>query len=233
MDVLLRERLIDAAERFEQPDFIKTDPISLPHRYSERKDIEVSAMISAWMAFGSRKVFLQKLDSLHEVMENYGGPYRYIESKSYLADKQNDNDCLYRFYKWHDFYKLCDRINQVFMEEGTLEGSVDKLCKQFIGINGIPIPGSKSANKRINMFLRWMVRKNSVVDFGLWNTINQKDLVIPLDTHVYQEALKLGLTTRNSADMKTAIEITSAMKEIWPDDPVRGDFALYGMGINR
>ncbi len=123
--------------------------------------------------------------------------------------------------------------NQVFMEEGTLEGSVDKLCKQFIGINGIPIPGSKSANKRINMFLRWMVRKNSVVDFGLWNTINQKDLVIPLDTHVYQEALKLGLTTRNSADIKTAIEITSAMKEIWPYDPVRGDFALYGMGINR
>jgi uncharacterized protein (TIGR02757 family) len=233
MDVLLKKRLIDAAERFEQPEFINSDPINLPHRYSERKDIEVSAMISAWMAYGSRTVFLEKLNRLHNVMDYYGGPYQYIDSKSYLLEKRCDNDCLYRFYKWYDYYQLCDRINKVLIEEGTLEGTVDQLCKKFFGINGIPIPGSKSANKRINMFLRWMVRKNSLVDFGLCESIDPKDLVIPLDTHVYQEALKFGLTTRRSADLKTAIEITSAMKDIWPDDPVRGDFALYGLGINE
>lgn len=232
MDLLLRKRLIDAAERFEQPEFIKTDPICLPHRYSERKDIEVSAMISAWMAYGSRTVFLEKLNRLHDIMDNYGGPYKYIDSKAYLIDKQCDGDCLYRFYKWSDYYRLCDRINMVLIEEVTLEGSVEQLCNKFSGINGIPIPGSKSANKRINMFLRWMVRKNSTVDFGLWESIYPKDLIIPLDTHVYQEAWKFGLTTRHSADLKTAIEITSAMKEIWPEDPVRGDFALYGLGIN-
>lgn len=233
MDVLLKKRLIDAAERFERSEFINTDPISLPHRYSERKDIEVSAMISSWMAYGSRKVFLEKLNSLHDDMDNYGGPYNYIDSKSYLVEKRCYNDCLYRFYKWYDYYQLCDRINNVLKEEGTLEGTIVQLCNKFCGINGVPIPESKSANKRINMFLRWMVRKNSPVDFGLWDSIYSKDLIIPLDTHVYQQSLKFGLTTRRIADLKTAIEITSAMKEIWPDDPVRGDFALYGLGVNE
>mgnify|MGYP003316733159 CR=1 FL=1 len=102
----------------------------------------------------------------------------------------------------------------------------------FDGTNGIPVPGSPSANKRLYMLLRWMVRKNSPVDFGIWNNILPDQLIIPLDTHVYQTAVKLGITNRRSADLKTATEITSAMAEIWPDDPARGDFALYGIGIN-
>lgn len=90
----------------------------------------------------------------------------------------------------------------------------------------------KSACKRLNMLLRWMVRKNSPVDLGLWD-INPSKLIIPVDTHVRRMALELGLTKRKQADMKTAIEITNAMREIWPDDPAKGDFALFGYGINH
>jgi uncharacterized protein (TIGR02757 family) len=185
------------------------------------------------MAYGSRKVFLNILDNLHTTMDSSGGPYSFIIDKGYYSLKNGENNTLYRFYKWSDFISLAERIREVLLSNGTLEADDMELRKMFNGINGIPLVCSTSANKRLHMFLRWMVRVGSPVDFGLWDSLSPSELIIPLDTHVYQESVKLGLTSRKCADIKTASEITDHLKEIWPDDPVRGDFALYGIGINK
>ena len=140
-----------------------------------------------------------------------------------------------------DFGMLCQRLagvysrmnslEELFVPGEPLEKGVLNLCREFEGVNGIPVAGSTSANKRLYMFLRWMVRKGSPVDFGIWNRIDPSQLLVPVDTHVYVVAKALGLTSRNSADLKTSVEITGEMAEIWPDDPARGDFALYGSQV--
>lgn len=238
----IKKQLIVAADRYETTDFIPADPIQFPHKYKEKQDIEVSALISAWMAYGSRKVFLQILDYMHQEMDAAGGPYRFIASESYRKCCTEPDKCLYRFYKQSDWLALCERLYHLYRDHTSMEDlfepsapladNVRAFCTYFEGINGIPVPGSPSANKRLYMFLRWMVRRNSPVDFGIWNRISPASLLIPLDTHVYQVASSLGITARHNADLKTAAEITRAMSEIWPDDPARGDFALYGTGIS-
>ena len=239
MDDNVIAQLRTAARRCECPSFIEGDPIRFPHRYASEHDIEVSAFVSAWMAYGSRKVFLGVLEKLHGIMDASGGPYRFIVSESwrYLSDE----GCLYRFYKWADFSMLCkrltdvysrmDSLEQLFVPGEPLERGVLRLCREFEGVNGIPVPGSTSANKRLYMFLRWMVRKGSPVDFGIWTRVTPAQLLVPVDTHVYAVAKSLGLTARNSADLKTSVEITGQMAQIWPDDPARGDFALYGSQV--
>lgn len=230
MDQEIILKLRQAADRYECAEFIKADPVHFPHRFSDRRDIEVSAFISAWMAYGSRKVFLGVLERLHAMM---GSPYSYIMSGEWAVFSGNDG-CLYRFYTWNDFAVLCERLKGVYERTDSLEDLfvAGTLCTEFFGVNGIPVPGSPSANKRIHMFLRWMVRRDSPVDFGLWTRLSPRDLLVPLDTHVYQVALRLGLTGRRSADLKTAVEITRQMALIWPDDPARGDFALYGAEVS-
>ena len=239
MDDKVIARLRAAADRYECPSFIEGDPVRFPHRYSGAQDIEVSAFISAWMAYGSRKVFLGVLERLHGIMDAAGGPYRFIVSESwrYLSNE----GCLYRFYKWADFTALCqrlagvysrmNRLEELFVPGKPLSDGVLALCREFDGVNGIPVAGSTSANKRLYMFLRWMVRKGSPVDFGIWNRISPAQLLVPVDTHVYAVAKDLGLTVRSSADLRTSIEITGEMARIWPDDPARGDFALYGSQV--
>lgn len=239
MDYNIISRLKTAADKYECPSFIEGDPIRFPHRYGKARDIEVSAFISAWMAYGSRKVFLEVLERLHRIMDGAGGPYRFVVSGSWRSLK--NEGCLYRFYKWADFIALCRRLadvysrfeslEELFVPGEPLDNGVVRLCSEFEGINGIPVAGSTSANKRLYMFLRWMVRKGSPVDFGIWNMVSPAQLLVPVDTHVYTVARSLGLTSRRSADLKTSIEITGKMIEIWPEDPARGDFALYGSQV--
>ena len=239
MDYNIISRLKTAADKYECPSFIEGDPIRFPHRYGKARDIEVSAFISAWMAYGSRKVFLEVLERLHRIMDGAGGPYRFVVSGSWRSLK--NEGCLYRFYKWADFIALCRRLADVYSRFESLEdlfvpgepldNGVVRLCSEFEGVNGIPVAGSTSANKRLYMFLRWMVRKGSPVDFGIWNRVSPAQLLVPVDTHVYTVARSLGLTSRRSADLKTSIEITGKMAEIWPEDPARGDFALYGSQV--
>lgn len=239
MDYNIISRLKTAADKYECPSFIEGDPIRFPHRYGKARDIEVSAFISAWMAYGSRKVFLEVLERLHRIMDGAGGPYRFVVSGSWRSLK--NEGCLYRFYKWADFIALCRRLadvysrfeslEELFVPGEPLDNGVVRLCGEFEGVNGIPVAGSTSANKRLYMFLRWMVRKGSPVDFGIWNRVSPAQLLVPVDTHVYTVARSLGLTSRRSADLKTSIEITGKMIEIWPEDPARGDFALYGSQV--
>ena len=148
---------------------------------------------------------------------------------------------MYRFYSYNDFYRLCDNlyIYYFYMYNGRSIGDVLKteddpllkLIHMFDNINGFP-KNKKSACKRLCLLLRWMVRNDDIVDMGLWN-LDKSKLIIPLDTHVHKIALKYGITKRKQADMKTAVEITNFFKRIFPDDPAKGDFALYGWGIDN
>ena len=238
----LKELLIRLADRYETEEFIKDDPIQFPHEVAKRgggrRDIEISAILSSWLAYGNRKQFCSALQALHELMDYR--PFEYLYSQSWRIFKDCDST-MYRFFTYHDFYTLFDnlRIYYLHIYKGFTIGEVVdyrdnplmKLIDMFDNIKGFPI-NDKSACKRLNMLLRWMARKDSPVDLGLWD-IDPSKLIIPVDTHVPRMALDLGLTKRRQADMKTALEITDAMREIWPEDPAKGDFALFGYGINH
>ena len=238
----LKELLIRLAERYETEEFVKNDPIQFPHEVAKRggskRDIEISAILSSWLAYGNRKQFCSLLQALHHLM-GYK-PFEYLCSQSWRIFKDCDST-MYRFFTYHDFYTLFDNLRIYYFDiykshsiGEILRQSNDplqKLIDMFDNIKGFPI-NDKSACKRLNMLLRWMARKDSPVDLGLWN-IDPSKLIIPVDTHVHRMALDLGLTKRRQADMKTALEITDAMREIWPEDPAKGDFALFGYGVNH
>ena len=233
----LKDLLIRLANQYETKEFIKDDPIRFPHEVANRggsiRDIEISAILSSWLAYGSRTQFCSRLEALHDMM-GYK-PYEYLCSQSWRIFK-DCNETMYRFFTYHDFYTLFDnlRIYYLHIYKGFTIGEIvecsndplQELIDMFDDIKGFP-KDKKSACKRLNMLLRWMARKDSPVDLGLWN-IDPAKLIIPVDTHVHRVALDLGLTKRRQADMKTALEITDAMREIWPEDPAKGDFALFG-----
>ena len=237
-----KELLVKLADQYETKEFIKDDPVQFPHevakRGGSRRDIEISAILSSWLAYGNRKQFCSALQALHELM-GYK-PVEYLCSQSWRIFK-DCNETMYRFFTYHDFYTLFDnlRIYYLHIYKGFTIGEVVdyrdnplmKLIDMFDNIKGFP-KNAESACKRLNMLLRWMARQDSPVDLGLWN-IDPSKLIIPVDTHVHRMALDLSLTKRRQADMKTALEITDAMREIWPKDPAKGDFALFGYGINH
>jgi len=235
------------ASKYNTSAFIPLDPISFPHKYKERKDVEISAFIAQWLAYGKRENFLKILDNF---AQNMPSPYSYIKNKKFYKYK-NQNRNLYRFYTYNDFFLLCQKLYNVYFVLGEGKQDMQEVLKQkleyktakmeevlqtiislFIGVKGIPI-NINSACKRLCMFLRWMIRKDGIVDFGIWDILAVEDLIIPLDTHVFHQAKQLGLTDRKTADFKTAKEITIKMKSIFPSDPTLSDFALFGYGVNN
>ena len=153
-------------------------------------------------------------------------PYDYVMNGEY----RNENASLHRTIKWSEFAAICGRMREIFFERDSMEGltDTDLRCRIFGQKED-----KKAPNKKISMMRRWMVRDDGKVDLGLWKDSNKKDLILPLDVHVYAQATELGLTRRRQKDIVTAREITDAFREIWPDDPCRGDFALFGYGVTR
>ena len=237
----LKVRLITLAEQYEKKEFILDDPIQIPHRYRDKKDIEISALVTSWIATGNRKAIIKSADKIdHELFEEK--PYQYIISKAWENYADNKKS-FYRYYSHHDFYLLCNTLFGVYLNHDSLEdylcssypevsSPLQKLQSVFGHINGMPEVSSTSEAKKMCMFLRWMIRQHSVVDFGIWKKFSPDNLIIPLDTHVYRIAADLGLTDGRKC-IKTARCITDALREIWPDDPVKGDFALFGYGVNE
>ena len=227
------------AAQYNTPEFIGSDPVRFPHRYTEIKDIEISAFLIAWISYGNRKAILGKGEELDNCFG--GSPFSYIINRRYAVHRCNRNS-FYRFFKYHDLYEICERLYQCYRDYDTLQDAViaspgpsilEKIQHIFAGIRGIPVAGGNSACKRLCMFLRWMVRRDKIVDFGIWSAFSPGELMLPLDTHVHRMARELGITKRNGQDMKTASEITGYMNTIFPGDPCLGDFALFGYGINR
>ena len=242
MNQELINKLLLLAERYETEDFIREDPIQIPHRYrgGNKADIEISALVTSWIATGNRKAIVRTADRVDR--ELFGGqPLSYIMSREWTQCRGNKNS-FYRYYSYHDFYLLCQALYPVYTEFDSLE---EYLYRQFPGksplqrlqcvlghINGMPDVSSSSEAKKMCMFLRWMIRRNSVVDFGIWQHFAPGELIIPLDTHVHRIATDLGLTEGRKC-IRTARDVTDALREIWPDDPVKGDFALFGYGVNE
>lgn len=251
MAYTLNENLKRWAEQYETAEFVKNDPVQIPHRYDSRVNIEISAFVTAWIAWGNRKQIIKKADFIdREIFK--GEPYHYIvgnnvepgaapEWKQYKGSTES----FYRTFTFGDFHDLCERLHHIYTNWESMEAaikyshdingepSLQTLFSLFGSVNGIPDGTTSTACKRLCLFLRWMCRKDSPVDFGLWTVCDPRNLIMPLDTHVHKQALRLGLTTRRTPDLRTAIEITDRFAEIFPDDPTKGDFALFGYGVNN
>lgn len=250
MAYTLNENLKRWAEQYETADFINADPVQIPHRYDSRVNIEISAFVTAWIAWGNRKQIIKKADFIdREIFK--GEPYHYIVGNTVERGNRPEweqykgsTDCLYRTFTFGDFHDLCARLYDVYTSAENMEAAIKKahetngetalatLQSLFGSVNGIPDFETQSACKRL-LFLRWMCRKGSPVDFGLWDVCDPRNLIIPLDTHVHKQAIRLGLTKRRTPDLRTAIEITDRFAEVFPDDPAKGDFSLFGYGVNK
>lgn len=248
----LKDFLDRKVEAYNKPDFIPDDPISIPHNFSKKQDIEIASLIAAVFAWGQRKTIINKSREFFNLMDN--DPHRFVtqheesDLKRFLAFKHrtfNPTDALYfiHFFKW--FYSNHESLESAFcqnLEPGdrTIENGLIGFFELFFSLpdaptrtrKHIPTPSRKSACKRINMFLRWMVREDDQgVDFGLWKNIKPNQLVCPCDVHVDRVARELGLITRKQTDWLTALELTNELKKLDPDDPVKYDFALFGLGV--
>lgn len=248
MDKALISQLQAWAKEYNNPEFIHDDPSQFPHRFSTKQDIEISGFLAAWLAFGRREHINAKAEELLCLMKN--SPYEFIMNAPVslndikdMAERTGSRNTFYRFYTYGDVYKMLRRLHEIYSRYDSLEDAVidtdgthviKKLSLLFEGIRGIPAINGNSACKKLAMFLRWMIRNDSIVDMGIWkNAASPEELVIPLDTHVFQLSKELGIIQSNSATWKTAVEITEALKEAFPGDPCLGDFALFGYDITK
>ncbi len=243
----IRQRLKELADKYENSSFLESDPSQFLRWYKNQADVEVASFVAAMLSFGNRKQFIPKIRFIFEMADKSGGIFLWIKNgafeKDFCASSGDNDEKFYRFYSYEEMKNLFRAFKILLEKNGTFGEYVKKfdsgknpaaaISAAFENCKIVP-KGKNSANKRVNMFLRWMVRQNSPVDLGLWNWISPADLIIPLDTHVIQEAEKLRLIPENSAaSMKTAQKITAQLNQIWPDDPCKGDFALFGLGVDE
>lgn len=220
------------AEVYHCPEFIVNDPVQFPHRYTKKQDIEISGLLTAIMSFGNRKQILKKANDLHRLMGE--SPYQYVLSCRWRDDfPAGTTSSFYRMLSFADFHGYFQKLYNAYSQFDSLESALaiypgipmEKLCA-FLEVS------AKSPQKKLNMFLRWMIRGNSKVDLGIWESFDCKDLIVPLDTHVCRVAYFFKLTDTETFSLKNARQITAALAEIFPGDPCLGDFALFGLGVN-
>lgn len=251
LDIDLKNFLDKRADQYNTPEFIANDPISIPHSFSIKQDKEIIGFFAAIFAWGQRKTIINKCRELAERMDN--SPYEFIihhrdaDLKKLLGFKHrtfNDTDLLYTVNFMRRHYTLYDSLEDAFFPkvDMSIEDSLIYFQQYFFDHpdapsrtrKHIPSPKQKSACKRLNMYLRWMVRKDDRgVDFGLWQKARMKDLICPLDLHVERTARKLGLILRDKPDWQAAIELTENLKRFDPEDPAKYDFALFGISIEE
>ncbi|MGP1459275.1 MAG: TIGR02757 family protein [Treponema sp.] len=247
------------ADKYETPAFSAGDPCRILTRYTEQADIEAGAFIAAMLAFGRREHFLPKTEAIMTAADKAGGIAAWLKTRAYKHDFMPPANSapadyekkFYRFYSYGDFIKLFDALALILNESQMLGAYFERAYKTALAASdasNIPLApiiasafdgcavvprGKNSANKRTNMFLRWMVRRNSPVDLGLWTWYEPANLIIPLDTHVVRQSIRFGLIPpKSGGTLKTALALTEVLKQVWRDDPCKGDFALYGLGID-
>ena len=246
----LRTFLDKKVVAFNRPEFIAADPIAIPHAFRLKQDIEIAGFFAATIAWGQRTTILQNCRRIMDAMDH--APYDFIlhhkeqDLKRFIDIKHRTfqaTDLLYmiHFFRW--FY-----THHESLEEGFCLHSPSSMYDRLVNFRNyffsmehpqrtekhVATPAKNSACKRLNMFLRWMVRKDDCgVDFGLWNHISMNELICPLDTHVYHVAIRLGLISQGKADWKQSLALTAKLRELNADDPVRYDFALFGLGIEE
>lgn len=242
--MITKEELDRLAQKYETEEFIKDDPVQFIHRFKKKEDAELGGFIASLFAYGNRKMFIKKLDELFLKADNditnyvKNGDFSNLKGFEYRFSK--DSDIIPVFEILNKLYKEAKGLEELFAygfsQDNFLQTVVDyfySLAPKFAGqgfYHMIPNPQNGGAMKRMNMFLRWMVRR-SVVDLGIWKFMEPKDLLIPLDVHVGRVSRNMGLLTRKSNDFKAVIELTNKLKEFCPEDPVKYDFAMFAFGV--
>ncbi|MDE6230567.1 MAG: TIGR02757 family protein [Muribaculaceae bacterium] len=246
----MKEFLDREASRINNPAFIADDPVQFPRRFTDVRDIEITALISAIIAWGNRKMICRDAEKILNLMDNT--PYDYVIDKGYEDLDPNLN--LHRTFFGRHFQWLLRGLRKIYSTYPSLDAFcaslgvgndeapawafTDGLLRTAMEENkGISCPQCFSSNlktsalKRINMALRWLVRDDGIVDMGVWESIPKSKLYIPLDVHVGNTARNLGLLTRKSNDRKAVNQLTETLRKFRPDDPVIYDYALFGIGI--
>ena len=232
MEQSVKETLIGWAQEYNDPKYFTEDPIIFPKHFAEKyalneaslADVEISALLAAHLAWGRRAMIVRDCGRMLDEMN--WRPYDYVMNGEY----RDEDASLHRTIKWSEFAAICGHLRDIYQTRGSLEGMTDTDIRCMIFGQK---EDRKAPNKKISMMRRWMVRDDGKVDLGVWKSSSKRDLILPLDVHVYTQASALGLTSRKQKDIVTAQEITEAFKEIWPDDPCLGDYALFGYGVTR
>ncbi|MFM7671475.1 MAG: TIGR02757 family protein [Bacteroidota bacterium] len=236
--------------QYNRPDFIPNDPIAIPHQFSQQADIEIAGFFAAIFAWGNRTTILNKSRELLQLMDN--APHQFIRQhqekdlKKLLAFKHRtfqSTDLFYFIEFLRHHYKKHQSLQEAFLLGGpSAEQRLDTFHDYFFSLPDAPertrkhvaCPQRGSTCKRLNMFLRWMVRKDKMgVDFGIWKKIKPAELICPVDVHVSRVARKLGLIERKQTDWETAMELTETLRSFDSKDPVKYDFALVSLGVNE
>jgi uncharacterized protein (TIGR02757 family) len=251
----LKDFLDEKVEKYNQPSFIKDDPISIPHLFTKKQDIEIAGFFAAIFAWGNRATIINKAKELMQLMEMH--PYEFClnhqakDLEQLLKFKHrtfNTTDLLYfiEFLKFH--YSKYNSLEYAFMknmgsfatDDNLIEHALINFHHYFFSLEHVPprtrkhiaTPEKKSNCKRLNMFLRWMVRKDDKgVDLGIWKKIKPSQLICPVDVHVARVAKRFGLLQRKQVDWQSALELTKYLRTLDPLDPVKYDFALFGLGV--
>lgn len=240
-----------AFQLYNHPGFIQDDPVLVPHRYSQKEDIEIAGFFAAMLAWGNRKTIIRNTGQLMHWMDD--APHAFITGftdndlkpfAGFVHRTFNGDDCLYFIQALRFLYTQQEGLQGAFLHAGGSATTRDAICgfrELFFSLphlqrtrKHIANPATNSAAKRINMFLRWMVRSDdSGIDFGLWNFPDASRLMCPLDIHSGAVARKLGLLTRKQDDWKAVEELTRVLHQFDPRDPVKYDLALFGLGVER
>jgi uncharacterized protein (TIGR02757 family) len=248
----IKNLLEEKARQFNSPAFIEDDPIQIPHSFSEPVNIEISGFLAATLAWGRRDIIIRNtldligrmdnnpIDFLTNMEENDLRAFRDFKHRTF-----NGEDCKFFILSLRNLYKSGNGLYSAFLDGYNTRHNIKdaiwnfrieflKTDHQQRSLKHLADPSLGSAAKRINLFLRWMVRKDEGgVDFGIWTGINAADLYIPLDIHTGNVARQLGLLSRKQNDWKATEELTRVLRELDPDDPVRFDYALFGMGVSE
>ncbi len=250
--VNLQSFLNEAVRQYNTSGFIADDPISIPHRFSRLQDREITGFWTATLAWGQRKTIIQSANRLIDLMD--GAPYDFIvhhteeDRKRFLDFKHRTfqaTDTLWFLEFLQQFYRQNVSLEQAFARhltpgDKTVEPALTGFHRDFFDLPYAPertrkhvaTPERGSTCKRLNMFLRWMVRRDAAgVDFGVWKAISPAQLLMPLDVHVERVARRMGLLHRKQTDWRAVLELTENLRTFDPDDPVKYDFALFGLGV--
>ncbi len=228
IDNRTRDLLVEWADKYNDPQYFQEDPIAFPRHFAgvgaPLQDVEVAAVFAAHFAWGRRAMIVRDITRLMDEMQWH--PYDYVMAGQWRCDPVS----IHRTVKWSEVAAICGRLRQWYLAHRSLEGMDASAMRSAVyGQKQDP----KAPNKKINMLRRWICLLYTSPDLGLWKGSDPASLVIPLDVHVHEEALALGLTERRSRDLATAMEITDTFRRIWPQDPCKGDFALFGYGVTK
>jgi len=252
VDQKLKDFLDKKVKEYNQPSFIPLDPISIPHRFTKKQDIEIAAFFASIFAWGNRTIIINKTTELMKLMDD--APHQFIvhhsdrELQKMLAFKHrtfNTTDLLYFLLFLKQHYQNHSSLETAFSKwmrpgDATIENALIGFHDYFFSLEDAPVrtkkhiatPARGSTCKRLNMFLRWMVRRdNGGVDFGIWQNISPAQLVCPIDVHVARVARQFNLIQRKQTDWLTALELTEVLKKFDRDDPAKYDFALFSLGV--